>query len=229
MLALPDIDKLVIDSPELGCVLYLPGLPGGSNKIHDRSPYCNTGTITGATWKRLPSGLWVLWFDGTDDVVNCGSHASLDISSAYTIKAWIYSEDVTVNASIVCKNDAEAVQPFLLYHRNTAQLRYFASADGVAWGTQITTTNTISADTWYHIVVTHDGSTTKMFVNVAEWGSDTSPDDPQTGTGDSVFWGKRGTQLLQGYIALPEIHNRAWSLLEVHKSFNREKHLFGVW
>ena len=49
-----DKDELVFNPPELGCVLYLPGLPGGGSRIHDRSPYANNGTVAGATWRHLP-------------------------------------------------------------------------------------------------------------------------------------------------------------------------------
>jgi len=48
MKALDDREDLVFSPPELGCVHYLPGLPGGGSKIHDRSPCGNIGTITGA-------------------------------------------------------------------------------------------------------------------------------------------------------------------------------------
>ena len=63
--------------PDLGTVLYMPGLPQGGGVIHDRSPYGNHGTIDGPTWDRNAQGLWYLDHDGTDDYVDCGSDASL--------------------------------------------------------------------------------------------------------------------------------------------------------
>src|SRR3990167_10553439 len=44
----------------------------------DRSRYQNHGTITGATWKRLPSGVWVMSFDGTDDNILLPTVSALD-------------------------------------------------------------------------------------------------------------------------------------------------------
>ena len=82
-------NSLVFNPPELGCVLFLPGLPWSSSKIHDRSPYGNHGTITGATWKRLPSGLWYLSFDGIDDYVSLGTSASLNLVDDFTMMAWL--------------------------------------------------------------------------------------------------------------------------------------------
>ncbi len=79
-----------LSTPPIGCVLDLPGLPGAGNKIYDRSPYGNHGTITGAVWKRLPSGLWVLNFDGSDDRVDCGDDPSLSPGLGdWSISVWI--------------------------------------------------------------------------------------------------------------------------------------------
>jgi len=50
-----------------GLVLYLPFMEGTGSSVHDLSKYHNNGTITGATWTQLPSGIWVLSFDGVDD------------------------------------------------------------------------------------------------------------------------------------------------------------------
>lgn len=72
-------------------VLYMPGLDYGNwytNKILDYSGYANHGTISGATWTRLPSGLWTLSFDG-DDYVDCGNGTSLQITGKVTILIWL--------------------------------------------------------------------------------------------------------------------------------------------
>jgi len=78
-----------LSTPAIGCGLDLPGLPGGGNKIYDRSPYGNISAITGATWKRLPSGLWYLDFDGTDDYVDCGNFTPAgDADKQLTVLYW---------------------------------------------------------------------------------------------------------------------------------------------
>ena len=50
--------------------LYFPGYLTGDGKLKDESIYRNHGIISGATRKRLPSGLWYLSFDGDDYVAN---------------------------------------------------------------------------------------------------------------------------------------------------------------
>ena len=64
--------NLIFDPPPFDCVLYLSGLPGGGSSIHDRSPWGNHGSITGAVWKKLSNGLWHPGFDGSDDYISIG-------------------------------------------------------------------------------------------------------------------------------------------------------------
>ena len=81
-----------LSTPPIGCVLDLPGLPGNGSYSYDRSPYGNHGTIIGAVWKRLPSGLWCLDFDGLDDNVNCGNASAFDITGSFSAWIWLYRD-----------------------------------------------------------------------------------------------------------------------------------------
>jgi hypothetical protein len=75
------------------CVLYLEGQQDAqSAKIRDLSGYGNHGTITGTTWVRLPSGLWVTNHDNVDDVISCGTMGG-QINAPLTCLAWIKSND----------------------------------------------------------------------------------------------------------------------------------------
>ena len=78
--------------PDANCVLWLPGQDDPqSSTIRDRSGNGNNGTFgAGAaapTWKRLPSGLWVLDFDGLNDHTLISYHASLN-PKLITIEIW---------------------------------------------------------------------------------------------------------------------------------------------
>jgi hypothetical protein len=75
--------------PPAGSALYLPGYPAQGSVIQDFSGEGNNGTITGAVWKRLPSGLWYLDFDGLDDWVAFGSSSDLNPSTGeMAFKVW---------------------------------------------------------------------------------------------------------------------------------------------
>jgi len=75
-------------------VLYIPGLPGQGSTIWDRSGNGNNGTIAGATWKRLNSGLWYLFFDGAtdkDDIVSVADAATIQNiwDAGGTVEIWV--------------------------------------------------------------------------------------------------------------------------------------------
>lgn len=91
MRQLTERDKqLIIDSiPAYSPLLFAPGLQGRGSTLLNRAPAANHGTISGCTWTRLPSGLWVLSFNGTTDLVTLASVITLTDPNIFTILAWI--------------------------------------------------------------------------------------------------------------------------------------------
>ncbi len=225
--------KLKFGPPELGTVLYCPGLPGGGSKLYDRSPYGNQGTITGASWVRLSSGLWCLSFDGSDDDVDLGKDASLSILGDLTIKFWSkcnLSTDVFVSNANAA---ASKCQYAVLTGGNGNKIRWQSlnagsnddfdalGADrGAGW---VQTIFTLSGTDLVYYLNGADQSISKTVTNRCS-----EADRGNTFLGRQGDWGAAGDLL--GQMALEEIVNgRAWTALEAINSFNREKHLFGVW
>jgi hypothetical protein len=62
---------------------------------YSTSPAGNNGTITGATWSRLPSGLWVLNMDGSDDIVT--APLVLDGVTPWYVGCWFAPLSITPN------------------------------------------------------------------------------------------------------------------------------------
>ncbi len=232
MKTLPNSDGLVFSPPQPGCVLYLPGLPGGDSKAYDRSPYGNNGTITGATWKRLPSGLWCLSFDGVDDKVNCGHHSSFDLTSTLTIKAWVNITDPAgANyESIFGKMGGTIGGSAWLFLVHSGALRFDilnnTGDDRMIASAAITTG-------WKQLIGTYDlTGTARLYINGVEEGTDTTVTTAgiKVEASDDVMLGENiATYDYRGGVALAELTSRVWSALEVQNIYNREKHLFGVW
>lgn len=241
MKVLIDREDLVFNPPELGCVLSLSGLPGGGSKIYDRSPYGNIGTITGATWVRLPSGLWCLSFDGDDDYVDCGSPAAFDLTGEFSLEAWVYTRDNTLAGQGVLMKDRAASDHRaygLKFYGDDLYFSVFSEKSGtdyfsMQWADQM------SNNTWHHVVGTWDGGLTTaslgMYINGVSGGTPQEIGDfvALEAVPDPLVIGyrKRPTpdQFLNGMVALPRVYNRALSAAEVQHHFSQGKHLFGVW
>lgn len=218
-----------LSTPPIGCVLHLLGLPGGGNKIYDRSPYANIGSIIGAVWKRLPSGLWVLDFDGNDDYVDCGNNESLNPLSAVTAELWFnpskpYTDLANVVGHMIIKNGVWAME----WSRNDGRMWFYLDDSGSTRHSGAGNT-VYQPNTSYHIAMTYDGQYLRFYTNGAEDATpleftDTIKDVPTA----NVYITTSGYPF-PGLIALPKVYNRALSALEIQNSFNREKHLLGVW
>ena len=152
-----DIDELAFSPPETGCVLCLAGLPGGGDKLYDRSPYCNIGTITGATWVRLPGGLWCLSYDGSDDYVNCGNRENLQTYKELTVKAWVNRAVDDAYLTIASKNSFNGKRGWFLRLENNAgsnKIKFYVSKDGV--GPDMLDSDTpVTGSNWHLVVATY--------------------------------------------------------------------------
>jgi len=229
MKSLLDRDDSIFDPPRSGCVLSLTGLPGGDGKIYDRSPYGNIGTITGATWRPLPSGIWCLSLDGTDDYINCGNNSNLN-PNKITIEGWAYCDDASPSyRGLVMR---EAWDSSYQLYVDGANLRFFVK--NASDGTKTMAVTGLVANTWMHIVATFDGGlpadNLKLFKNGELIGTDDLTGNIKSSAGSTVI-GKTGIgeSYWVGLLSMVRICNRPLSALEIQNHFSQEKHLFGVW
>ncbi len=225
-----DRGDFALNPPELGCVLSLSGPPGGGNKIYDRSPYGNIGTITGATWSRLPGGLWCLSFDGGDDYITVTYASSLDCLLGFTLECWFKPGELDRAQGLL--NRAWR-NPYSLYLDNAANKLKSGITLADDTNGYLTANTPLAIDVWHHCAVTwntSDGVRT-IYLNGEADGTDT------IGAGqllkvfsDNLLLGSIGGATdVKGLLALGRVYNRALSALEIQNHFNREKYLFGVW
>lgn len=213
-----------LSTPPIGCVLDLPGLPGVGNKIYDRSPYGNIGTITGAAWIRLPSGLWVLSFDGSDDYVIIPDASSLDLTGNLTIRCWLKRGTIGAYMRIADKGTGNYAFGFI----NT---NYFLFT--IAGVIDIPSTGLVLTDTtaYHQIAVVRTGEAGNWdYIFYLDGAEDSTVNDANnlTANDEDLRIGvcKNLANAFNGFIALPRICNRALSALEIQKYYQQEKHLF---
>ena len=215
--------------PDLGCVLHLPGIPGGSGSIHDRSVYGGVGAVVGAGWARTPGGLWGLSFDGQDDRVTFPAATQLDITGTISVEAWLKpAGGQSLPACIVVKTGGD---PWYFYALRllSSKFKFQASIDGSDYTAAADAAYT--ADTWAHVVGTYDGSELRIYLNAVEQ-SDSPAVSGSIDVGSDVLsigaW-KASSEFYEGEIALVSVHNRALTSLEIAGRFERQKESFGAW
>ncbi len=208
-----------------GVVLYYPGLNGGGTTVVDYSGKVNKGTITGATWVRLPSGLWCLSFDGTDDVVNCGSGATIDaLTGPMAIEAWI--NPVSEGETLGRIADLNTIE----FAVNANQTAYFNVVVGGANKSAQAPNGSVPFGSWSHLVGLFGGANVIIIVNdVVTVGAATAgPIDAHAA--DNFLIGDRSAsdRCFNGKIALMRVYGAApaTSLFSYHRA--QERRYFGV-
>ena len=97
-----------------GITLSLPLWKRDGTEFIDESPYGHLCTVTGALW-----GTQGRFFDGADDVIDCGGDASIAaITGDLTLEVWWKPLDVTSAQTIIStrqgKNDSTV--PYHLFY-----------------------------------------------------------------------------------------------------------------
>jgi hypothetical protein len=121
-------------------------------------------------------GINTLYFDGTDDYVNCGMDTSLDITNSITIEAWVKVDNTLpggVYHRIVDKYLYTAQQGYnLMIERNTKVAMFeFWATDGSK--NYILSNEPLNDELWHHVAVTYDGNILCMYVDGFFVGQDT--------------------------------------------------------
>lgn len=225
--------------PYSGSVLYFPGFPYTGSTIKDFSGSSNDGSITGATWVRLPSGLWYLSFDG-NDLVAMPDNASLQLTGDFTVEAWAKrgaTNGGVTHFVIASKYDTGGDERgWALSFDANDQIEFAISKDGTSGAslTSLTTTETYTDLTvWLHILATYDSiadgsSVMKIRVNDVEKATTSSAVSPLYNSADPARIGcmqinNVNSRFMIGGIALFRIYT---GVLTGH--YQQERYLFGV-
>ena len=101
-------------------------------------------------------------FDGSNDHIRISDHSELDLTTAYTLEAWVFPETFSWLAGIISKYQTNAANGYLLRLTNQAP------HNGLGFDELTTGTGILSANQWYHVAAVKDGSNRKLYVNGVE-------------------------------------------------------------
>ncbi|MHC4095188.1 MAG: LamG-like jellyroll fold domain-containing protein [Planctomycetota bacterium] len=199
----------------------------GAEKVVDIFAICPTGTA--------------LSFDGVDDYVNCGNSESLDVSSELTFSTWFKANTLPARspegANWFIGKDiyGKRSYDFGLWKINHGGVRLVAQINGLNRPDNGANTN-IEIETWYHAVVTYDGSKITYYLNGNFDGA--APSINVQVTDETLYIGRRGyigfEEHFDGIIDEVAIYNRALSVGEVRANMHKrltgdEPGLVGYW
>jgi concanavalin A-like lectin/glucanase superfamily protein/Big-like domain-containing protein len=182
--------------------------------VTDSAGGLNPGTISGAT--RSASGRFgsALSFDGVNDRVNVNDSASLDLSTAMTLEAWV-RPDATNWRTTIMKERPGGIA-YALYESTDS------NRPSVEIHTELRGTSAVPTGTWSHLASTYDGATLRLYVNGTQVASRaaTGPINISSGAlriGGNAVWG----EWFKGLIDEVRVYNRSLTASEIQTDMNR--------
>lgn len=176
--------------PQFNEVVLLLHMDGsdGSTTFTDSSSYARTATVNGNaqidTAQSKYGGAAGLFSgvqsgSGSSEVADCVIFSdSADYSmgsSDWTMEVWVRQTSNAENMEIASHRDAGGSQPFWLFRLNTdGTVRFYFLNSGSQLITDVTTTNSISLNTWHHVAVVRSSGSVAIYIDGVASGSGTN-------------------------------------------------------
>jgi hypothetical protein len=211
-----------------GLAAYWSFDDGTGQPVEDKSPNRNDGAVQNGVSATTGKFKSALLFDGADDFVRVPSSASLNLSDAVTVSAWVTPEVDGAWQSIVRKvvEEGTHVFPFTSYDmllvdggNGTFQPRISVSGTD---GSRVTATgSSLAYGGTYNIIGTYDRATLRIFVNGTEQGSATYT-SPLIQTAGPLLIGRHGAggDFFKGKLDDLRIYSRALVASEIQSLYS---------
>ncbi len=207
-----------------GLVLALGFNEAAGTAAIDASPSRTNGTLSGATRVAGRAGAGgALSFDGDNDWVTVADAASLDMTTALTLEAWVNPRVLGGWRSVLMKERVGGLA-YSLYADNGVDGAHPAGTMffGALPDRSVRGTSPLAVGAWTHLAVTYDGTTMRLYVNGAQ-----AATLPQTGSltatarpfriGGNGVW---SDEFFDGLIDDVRVYNRALSAAEIEADMN---------
>lgn len=137
---------------------------GSGTSVADATTNTYTGTLVNTpSWGTDGKFGRYVTFTGASSQRMDLSNLSLGSS---TLEGWFYITTPSTGQALASQSADGGGATAWLLQINSSKLQWLQNG-----GTTVSGTTTLSANTWYHLAVTNDGSTTKLYVNGAQDGS----------------------------------------------------------
>ena len=190
---------------------------GSGSTVTDVSGSGNTGTINGATWTVSGKYGSALVFNGTSAKVTINDTASLHLTTAMTLEAWVNPSTIDSTwRDVIYKGDDNFYLSGCSFYGGVpvAGGRFGSSGtNGEAYST-----GQLALGVWTHVACTYDGTTIRLYLNGTQVASKAQTGNMATSTnplqigGDSIYG-----QYFAGIIDEVRVYNRALSATEIQQ------------
>ena len=185
---------------------------GTGTAIRDASGLNNNGVATGTTWTTGKFGN-ALVFNGTNAQITVPNAASLQLTTAMTLEAWVFPTTAPTGWRAIVDKNVDGY--YLMASTDNGNL----PGVGGNWtngNRNVFGTSVLPVNAWTHLATTFDGSQIRLFVNGVQVASvaQTSPLSPTTATlqiGADAYT----TEYFAGLIDEVRIYNRALNAAEI--------------
>ncbi len=187
----------------------------------------NDGTIKGDPQMVDGKIEEALEFDGVDDYIDCGADASLGLTGAITLEAWINWE-IADNPYFITKVGDSSHRSYDISGNSdgTAEFRVGGTACNAV---KSTGTTSISGDKWVHLVGVYEPSTYVRLYIDGSLAKEETADIPASQCDNGLPWYigvREGNQgFFKGVIDEVKIYSRALSADEVQRNYRATSQL----
>ena len=170
------------------------------------------GTATNVTYDEGKFGYCAE--SSENSVINLNGHPTFNTTQPFSLSLFVLTHDLDTEQRFFAFN---------LYNYSYVGLRFIGGAisAGVC-NTNIISEVTISADTFYHVVLTYDGTQANLYVDTVHAGSASGAHSNVTnGINFNVLANRGGTTSLTGKLDQLELYNRALTESEIYRLYKQ--------
>jgi glucose/arabinose dehydrogenase/fibronectin type 3 domain-containing protein len=185
----------------------------------DASGNGNAATVTGAGWTTQGRYGNALSFNGTGSLVRVADSASLDLTTAMTLSAWIRPAASQSGWRTILQRQVDA---YFLNASNTSGPLRPSGGGTVGGSTQLVSGPTANpVDAWTHVALTYDGAALRLYVNGTQVATKAGTGAIQTT--DNALWiggNQPYGEYFNGIIDEVRVYNRALTQADIQTDMN---------
>ena len=204
------------------CVLDIPMFEGSGTKVLDVSGKGNHGTITDAVWTRDVNGV-CMSFNGTSAYIDCGNDASLNITDAITIEAWVKFNSLAGSPCVLTKGTGVTTN-YWMDVRTSGDTIFFGGYTSAGAACYINFSGCgFLTDEWYHFAGTYDKIRMKFYINAVEKADTAKTCTLNLNTAAVTIGNKSGGQHFNGAIDEVRIYAVALTAEQIKRRYEQTK------